>query len=243
MSAALLRAWIVGALALIGSIAILSAFRPQPPRVSAARPAAERPTLLLVTSLPLIFSDQFSLDDGGSPTLKALEGRYRVAPIGVTDRKDLAKGRLLLMAHPLAQPAEDLVDLDEWVRGGGDVLLLADPLLEWPSTRVLGDPLRPPPMFMDIGLLHHWGLTLRAPDRPGPAMRKLAGFDVLTVSPGDLSGTCNISGDRLVAECRIGKGRVIVVADADFLDRDRLGPKALHNLDGFLAELATLESE
>jgi hypothetical protein len=147
------------------------------------------------------------------------------------------------MAHPLAQPAEDLVSLDEWVRGGGHLLLLADPLLEWPSTRVLGDPLRPPPMFMDNGLLQHWGLTLLTPDRHGPVIRKLAGFDVLTVSPGELAGTCDISADRLVADCRIGKGRVIVVADADFLDQERLGSKASHNLDGLMAVLATLESK
>ena len=65
------------------------------------------------------------------------------------------------MAQPLAQPAEDLVALDDWVRGGGRVLLLADPMLEWPSKRPLGDPLRPPPMFMDTGLLAHWGLAAR----------------------------------------------------------------------------------
>ena len=73
------------------------------------------------------------------------------------------------MAHPLAQTAENLVALDAWVRGGGRVLLLADPMLEWPSKRPLGDPLRPPPMFMDTGLLAHWGLRLDAPDERGPS--------------------------------------------------------------------------
>ena len=34
------------------------------------------------------------------------------------------------MAQPLAQTAENLVTLDTWVRRGGRVLLLADPLLE-----------------------------------------------------------------------------------------------------------------
>jgi hypothetical protein len=237
------RGWIIGILALIGSIAILFNFHHRRPDVLAARTTPERPKLLLVTSLPLIFSEQFSIEDGGSATLKALESRYRVAPIGVTDRQGLAKGRLLLMAHPLAQPAEDLVALDEWVRSGGHLLLLADPQLDWPSTRLLGDPLRPPPMFMDTGLLHHWGLNLLAPSRSGAAVRKLAGIDVLTDSPGELSGTCDVSRDRLVAYCRIGKGRATVVADADFLDRDRLGPRASHNLDALVAALAALESK
>ena len=70
---------------------------------------------------------------------------------------------MLLMAHPLAQPAEALVDLDRWVRDGGRLLLLADPKLDWPSKRALGDTLRPPPAFADTGLLAHWGLRLDAP--------------------------------------------------------------------------------
>ena len=243
MSLARPRAWLLLFVAAGGLIAALFLLGHRGPRALAARAAAERPTLFLVTSLPLIFGEQFSLQNGGSAALKALQGRYRVAPIGVTDPGILAKGRLLLMAHPLAQPAEDLVALDAWVRGGGRLLLLADPLLEWPSSLPLGDPLRPPPMFMDSGLLEHWGLTLNSPTQRGPEIRKLAGYDVLTLSPGELSGACDISADRLVADCRIGKGRAIVVADADFLDRDRLGPKATHNLDGLIAELAELESK
>jgi hypothetical protein len=165
------------------------------------RPPGQRPTLLLLTSLPLVFGEQFSLQGGGSPTLKALDTRYRVVPISVTDPAELGKGRLLLMAHPLAQPAEDLVALDQWVRNGGRALLLADPMLEWPSSRPLGDPLRPPPMFMDTGLLAHWGLRLDASDARGVKAEKLGGYDVVTLSPGELSGGCDISADRLVARC------------------------------------------
>ena len=173
--------------------------------------------------------------------MKALGARYRVVPISVTDPGELRKGRLLLMAHPLAQPAEDLVALDAWVRGGGRVLLLADPMLEWPSERPLGDPMRPPSMFADTGLLAHWGLRLDAPDERGIAWEKLAGFDIVTRSPGRLSGSCDIGRDRFVARCRIGEGAAIVVADADFLDARGLGPEARHNIDALIAELASLE--
>jgi hypothetical protein len=205
------------------------------------RPPGQRPTLLLLTSLPLIFGEQFSLQGGGSPALKALDTRYRVVPISVTGPADLGKGRLLLMAHPLAQRAEDLVALDQWVRNGGRVMLLADPMLEWPSSRPLGDPLRPPPMFMDTGLLAHWGLRLDAPDERAVKGKKLGGYDVLTVSPGSLFGGCSISADRFVAYCRIGKGVATIVADADLLDTQDLGARAAHNLDGLLSELARLE--
>jgi hypothetical protein len=221
-----------------GELALAAKSRDTPP----ARPVAQRPVLLLLTSLPLVFGEDFSLKGGGSQVLQRLQTRYRVRPISVSSTADLARGRLLLMAQPLAQTPENLVALDDWVRTGGRVLLLADPMLEWPSRRPLGDLLRPPPMFTDTGLLVHWGLRLDAPDRQGPATRTLGGYELLTVSPGSLAGACKISGDRLVARCRVGKGRATIVADADLLDVQALGGAARHNLDGVIEELASLES-
>jgi hypothetical protein len=201
---------------------------------------AKHPPLLLLTSLPLLFNEDFSLTSASSPALKALQLRYRVVPISVSDAAELSKGRLLLMAQPPAQAPQNLVALDSWVRGGGRLLLLADPMLEWPSKLPLGNPTRPPPMFVDTGLLAHWGLRLDAPDERGAAKRRLGGYQVLTVSPGALYGSCHISSDRLLARCRVGRGEASVVADADLLDVDQLGPEAGHNLDGVLAELARL---
>jgi hypothetical protein len=235
------RALLILGAALLAIVGLALAVTARSPKPLPARPANERPVLLLLTSLPLVFGEEFSLKGNGSPALRALETRYRVVPISVADPAELAKGQLLLMAHPLPQPADDLVALDSWVRQGGRVLLLADPLLEWPSKHPLGDPLRPPPMFMDTGLLAHWGLHLDGPRQAGPRTEKLGGFNVLTVSPGQLSGRCEIDEDRLVAHCRIGKGQATVVADADLLDTQVLGPRAGHNLDGLLAELGILE--
>jgi hypothetical protein len=241
MSRALRRTVILACVLIAAILGVAAMTIGRQPKHVPPRPASQRPVLLLLTSLPLVFGEDFSLRGGGSPALSALETRYRVVPISVADPGELSKGRLLLMAHPPAQPAEDLVALDKWVRGGGRVLLLADPMLEWPSKRPLGDPLRPPSMFMDTGLLAHWGLRLDAPDERGPKMEKLGGYDVLTVSPGLLSGRCRIESERLAADCRIGKGRAIVVADADLLDIPALGPRAKANLDAILAELARLE--
>lgn len=236
------RALVVAILAVMALAAVDLALTTRAPAPLPPRPVAQRPPLLLLTSLPLLFGEDFSLD-GGSPAVKRIEQRYKLVPISVSDPDELAKGWLLFMAQPLAQPAEDLVALDDWVRKGGKVLLLADPMLEWPSKRPLGDPLRPPPMFADTGLLAHWGLRLDAPDTRGPATRKLGGFDVMTVSPGALSGTCSISSDRLVARCKLGKGEAIVVADADLLNTDALGEQGAHNIDAILVELATLEHD
>jgi hypothetical protein len=245
MSRALRRSRFIIAASVAVAAAILASIvpsaMPRPSRIAAPATGVHRPLLLLLTSLPLVFGDDFSVRLNGSPALKALERRYQVDLISLTDPDELAKGRLMLMAHPDAQPPEDLVALDAWVRQGGRVLLLSDPLLEWPSNRPLGDKLRPPIMFADTGLLAHWGLDLEAPARPGPAERQLGGFKVLTESPGQLSGACEISSDRLVAHCRIGKGEVTVIADADFLNTAQMGSAAEHNLDGLIVELERLQ--
>jgi len=236
MTTARWRALILIAVALVGAAAIALTGRG---RLEPASTSSEKPTLLLLTSLPLVFGDDFSLEGAGSPALTALREHYRVLPISVASDEELAKGRLLLMAHPLAQPPGALVALDRWVRAGGKLLLLADPLLEWPSPLPLGDPLRPPPMFADTGLLAHWGLRLDAPERRGPQMRQLGGRDVATLSPGSFQGSCEVAADGLVARCPIEKGHVTIVADADLIG-PHAGEAMDSNLRALLAELAQL---
>ena len=234
-----LRRWIaVGlAVAAIGGGAVAIANR-QAPAPLAKRTEADRPVLLLLTSLPLMFADSFALDGVGSPALTALQRRYSVEPIGIADAASLKGRRLLLMAHPLAQPAEALVELDAWVRAGGRLLLLADPKLDWPSRRPLGDKLRPPPAFADTGLLGHWGLTLYAPDVAATVERRIDGRVVRFGSPGTLAGGCRIVSRGAVARCTIGRGRATVIADADFLRAEN--PDSA-NLQFLLAELDRIE--
>jgi hypothetical protein len=210
-----------------------------------ARAPGERPELLVLTSLPIVFPEQFTLQAPAAPALKALQSRYRLIPISVTDTESLGRARLLLLAQPQAQPAEALVELDRWVRGGGRVLLLADPALEWRSERPLGDVLRPPLAFPDTGLLGHWGLRLDAPDSRGPKSIAIGDSEIRTNSPGTLAATasgCAVEPERLVARCWIGNGQAIVFADADFIDAGRIeGGAGSANLDLLLTELARLE--
>lgn len=215
------------------------------PRERAAHPApraaAKKPALMILTTLPLVFPEEFTLQGAGSKALTALETRYRVVPIGTTDAASLKQAQHLLLAHPTAQTAEALVDLDRWVRDGGRVLLLADPRLDWPSERPLGDKLRPPPSFADTGLLKHWGLTLQAPAESGPQLRTIAGNEIVTVSSGRLAGACDVEEGGFVARCKLGRGRAVVVADADFLNVEDLDGPTNSNLDALIAELAALE--
>lgn len=226
----------LAAIAAAGGLMLAEPRREPPPRTE-----AEKPVLMLLTSLPLVFPETFGLQEAGSPVLGALQERYRVRSIPVADAENLKDGRILLMAHARAQPATALVELDSWVREGGRLLLLADPMLEWESKRPLGDSLRPSPMFPDTGLLGHWGLRLDAPESRGPAERSIGSRRVLTASPGALFGSCAISADRLVARCRIGAGQAVVIADADFLDVEGVDGPTDRNLDALIDELGRLE--
>jgi hypothetical protein len=95
-------------------------------------------------------------------------------------------------------------------------------------------------MFMDTGLLAHWGLRLDAPDERGRQVRRLGSYRIVTVSPGRLAGRCEVGNDGFDASCRIGKGRAIIIADADFLNTPALGPEAQHNLDALVEMLVAL---
>lgn len=209
----------------------------------ARSPDQAKPELFLLTALPLVWSENFGLDQPGSPALKALEERYRVTPIDLPSQ--LPEGALLLAAQPRALPAEELVALDQWVRGGGRMVLLADPLLDWPSELPLGDKRRAPVAFADTGLLQRWGLRLDAPEERGPRALLLGDGEMLTSSPGTLvqTGTgCMVDEGGLAARCAIGKGRAIVIADADFAN---FGPAGVdgptdRNLAALISQLDSL---
>ena len=191
-----------------------------------AEPARLTP-LALVTSLPLLFAETFSLNAPKVAAIARIEQRHVIAPIATADAVSLAGHKLLLMAHPRAQPADVLVELDAWVRRGGRAVLLADPVLKWESSRMLGDRLRPPPDFADTGLLGHWGLRL-AVDEAGEGRLAATGTQ------------CVVRERGLVARCRIGRGSASVIADADFMMAH--GADAAARLDLLMDELSRAES-
>lgn len=203
----------------------------------------QKERLALLTGLPLVFPAQFSLEQAGSPALSALEQDWQVEAIGAASAASLAPHKVLLMAHAPVQTADGLVALDEWVRAGGRLLLLADPKLDWPSDLPLGDRRRPIPFFADTGLLGHWGAVLHGPVADGPVDVKVGERTIGASSPGRFvteGDDCSLDSDGFIARCRIGEGIVTLVADADFLDADDAGADEL----GFIRdELAALASD
>ena len=187
-------------------------------RNEAAPTEAAKPTVHVLTSLPLLFEEGFGLQPAKGEAATFLRKRYRLKPIDLPSQ--LPAGGVLLAAQPRALPAEELVALDAWVRVGGTLILLADPLLEWPSKRPLGDRLRPPVSFADTGLLMHWGLRLDAPDKRGSHYDRENGA-IAFISPGvlvKLGGDCALEEGGWKALCRLGEGTATIIADADFLN-------------------------
>jgi hypothetical protein len=144
------------------------------------------------------------------------------------------KPDLFVMVQPRLLTPDEHLALDNWVRSGGKLLLFVDPALQWPSIYPLGDSRRPLFTSLLSPLLGHWGIELALPvdestDEDAVEMR-FGAVKVHAVSSGiwvaKKSGACKISANLLLADCRIGKGRAVLVADADLL-QDQYWPSGL----------------
>ncbi|WP_239018818.1 GldG family protein [Sphingobium terrigena] len=183
-------------------------------------PVAERPALAVITALPL-FWDKAGLAD--APIVSLLRTRFTVQPLDDPRALAASGARALLLAQPRVMTPDQLVAIDAWVRGGGTALVLADPLLRWPSDLPLSDRRRPPSASLIGPLLTHWGAV---PDALVEAETRQFLDDGRLVT---LSGTQSFKAGRACAaeqggaivRCRVGQGRVVLVGDADLID-DRL---------------------
>jgi len=234
------RAWWLAVLA--GGIAVSVGFfvggasrdQPRSPLTGASTAV---PNVGIVTALPLFWPEGVVPRDliaGRSGTARSpIIADLRARAVDSIDERALASIDTLILAQPrLLQPAE-LVALDNWIRRGGRAVIFADPLLMWPSALSVADPRRAPLTSLLDPLLTHWGLRLQpvTPDEEG--LRRImlsdghvlivAGASRFTLSPqasGD-GASCALTERGLMALCRLGRGSVRLIADADVLD-DRL---------------------
>lgn len=223
----------------------------------ASVPASGTPTISLFTSLPIVWPEQLdfrgliSRDAPPHWALAILRHRGKLQPLDrltnftgakANGRAAMAPGSLLVMAQPRPLSPQENVALDSWVRGGGHVLLFADPALTAESLFALGDVRRPQDMVLLSPILTRWGLELRIDeDQPaGEHMADWAGAKLPVNLPGHFallgnSGSCRLLADGLGALCRVGKGRVLALADAALLevrtaDADRASAALLDQL-------------
>ena len=179
-----------------------------------------------MTGLPLVWGEEGPFDPGSRPAAaySGLSKAFDFRPVDVLAPRTLARGRLLFLAQPQRLAPAELAALDAWIRGGGRALILTDPVLTWPSELPYGDIRRPPPTGLLAPLLGHWRLTLEPPAEAGEVVGRWNARRVLLDSPGRLRGSgpgCAVGEEDWTALCRLGRGKVRIVADADLL-RDSL---------------------
>jgi hypothetical protein len=219
-------------------------FAPGSAQEPAAEPAADKPELGLLTSLPLYWplgADMESLAGGAFETpwqREVIERRYDIVPLdtlspmpGLTgeaaDIDPLEGLERLAVIQPRGLSPADNVALDDWVRGGGHLLLVLDPMLTSHFPLPLGDPRLPTIAATIPAVVKRWGLvvafrgehthdveTVPFADDGSNApivLRSMAG----EILPDDgASPDCDYRADRMIARCNIEKGQVTLVADA-----------------------------
>jgi hypothetical protein len=188
---------------------------------------AERPELALFTSLPIVMNETDGVADmlasPGPPhwAKVLLEERYQLEPLDALEPAPGAK--LMIMAQPRALAPQENVALDNWVRGGGRLLLLADPMLTFDSRFAIGDRRRPQDVALLSPILARWGLELRFDEDQPAGEHDQGGIPVnlpgsLETRAGGFEARCTIADQGLTATCDVGKGHVLIVADAALLE-------------------------
>lgn len=208
---------------------------------------AGRPTLGLMGTIPIYWGEAASIEghlngDGTTHWARArLERSYALRPLATLDKAQLEPLSFLLLAQPrVLTPAEN-VALDDWVRGGGRLLLFADPMMTGHSRFAIGDPRRPQDVTLLSPILDHWGLALQFDDAQpdGPHSVAFDGALVPVRLPGGFiagkPGECTALAGGVVARCAIGAGQVLAVADGAVLDLHDPGPLAPAALDALVA--------
>jgi len=214
-------------------------------------PAPDRealPELGLMGTIPIYWGEAGGFGEvlaGGESAHWArarLEADYRLSPLDTLDEASLAGIDLLMLAQPRALSPSENVALDAWVRGGGKLLLFADPMLTGESRFAIGDRRRPQDVILLSPILDHWGLALAFDeDRPaGAALVRAAGAAIPVNLPGSIDvreagADCAILIPEVLAECRIGRGSALVLADAALLDLHEPHPGAAAALDWLAA--------
>lgn len=211
---------------LLAALALAFAIAP-----AAQAEEAQQPRLALMGTVPIYWGEAAGLQEmltGDAPPHWAravLEEQFVLAPLDYLSEEVLADFRYLMMAQARGLSAEENVALDSWVRDGGVVLLFADPMMTGESRFHLGDRRRPQDVTLLSPILSRWGLELRfdAGQPEGPQLADHMGVSLPVDLRGQLSPSgdtqqCRVPGDGLLAQCAIGEGQALVIADAAMLD-------------------------
>ena len=223
------------ALALCAALAACDA---APGAPTAQQSAAVREKLGLMTSLPLYWPLGAAMEDiaGGTAVMPwqrtALEAAYAIEPLdtlasvpGISpdapETDPLAGLGRLAVIQPRGLSPADNVALDDWVRRGGRLLLVLDPMLTGEYEAPLGDPRRPVDSALVPPVVARWGMAVSFDEAQEPAVTQaplgegtlplaLAGRIAITAPA---AGQCRLLAEGAAARCDVGKGQVTLVAE------------------------------
>lgn len=222
-------------------LALLAAGCDRAPALPAVPAAREK--LGLMTSLPLYWPLGAGVEEiasGRAPPpwqRAALEQAYVLEPLdtlspipglGADDpaTDPLAGLTRLAVIQPRGLSPADNVALDAWVRAGGHVLLVLDPFLTGDYDLPLGDPRRPADTALIPPVVARWGMEVSytvheteeayygTRDLPGGIVLPFAHPGLVRILPEGAKQCALADGNDIMATCRIGKGKVTLLADA-----------------------------
>ena len=229
------RLWRTLASAAVLLLALVQCTAAESPSESKEEGQSAKVRIQLMTSLPLVWGDEASMEtilSGGSepaPIYRYWQSRYDIAAVDSLESLAEKDPDIVILAQPRAMHPADLTALDAWVRAGGNVIILTDPDLVWPSELPLGDPRRPLASGLLSPLLGHWGLELvAAADRNMDAVDlRFDSYSFVTRGVGKLKPlpesksydvNCQAGAGGFLVQCSVGQGQAAIVADADFLN-------------------------
>lgn len=213
------------------------------------------PMIGLMGTIPIFWGEAAGFDEliagEAAPhwAREVLDRRATLAPLDYLSAEALAAHRFLLMAQPRGLSGEENVALDAWVREGGRLLLFADPWMTGESRFHIGDRRRPQDVALLSPILARWGLELQADDNAdsnhdhsdtelvayGEQMLpiNMAGRFAL-MAGGD---SCELQAGGLLAQCSIGDGAVLIMADAAILDLAGPYPHAETGIESLISQI------
>lgn len=201
---------------------------------------ADRTQLGLTSSLPLYWplgSDLSALLSDAAPVpwqREVLEREYELVPLATLSPLDKGDGNAqtdplegleqLAVIQPRGLAPADNVAIDDWVRKGGRLLLVLDPLLTGEYEVPLGSPERPVDSALIPPVVTRWGLAVSVKEHAryedGFFEVPLGDTKLVVGHPGTISivdpdaADCLLLADAVIAQCKVGKGRVTLLADA-----------------------------
>jgi hypothetical protein len=250
--------------ALLAMLAACNGDTPAQPAPQDSAAAAPAQRLGLMTSLPLYWPLGAGVDAiaSGRADLpwqrEALEQAYTLVPLDTLspipalspdapDVDPLAGLTRLAVIQPRGLSPADNVALDDWVRAGGRLLLVLDPMLTGEYDLPLGDPRRPSEAALIPPVVARWGMTVRVTFYENPDdMPKLAtlpdGSAIPLAIPGNIELSkeaerrCVLAAGYAAARCQVGKGQVTLIADAGLFEHPELAGDGGAALRAVLAE-------